>query len=196
MGLSSLDLRVSHTICRVSIAESLRTQLPHPIFCRLCPHTWIQQAGCLISESHDCLPLNLSSKSSPKPSGLCPPLAPPCGLLCYRCGGLLALTVPLSPSPPHIRLALTSGETSLGASPRYNLEPAHSSLSTLSQGGSNVSKELLGTGPWRPEWSSVASYLQPAFRPTPVGIEARPVCTYYRNQAEPARASPKGKGCS
>lgn len=76
MGLSSLDLRVSHTICRVSIAESLRTQLPHPIFCRLCPHTWIQQAGCLISESHDCLPLNLSSKSSPKPSGLCPPTLP------------------------------------------------------------------------------------------------------------------------
>lgn len=57
-----------------------------------------------------------------------------------------------------------------------------------------MSEELLGTGPRRPEWSSVASCLKSSLRPIPVGISARPVRTYCRNQAESVRAPPKGKG--
>lgn len=96
------------------------------------------------------------------------------------------LTVPLSflwftapfTIPLYIGLALISGKRHwvppLVIACSCTLLTEHFVTGWVDQ-GSHVSKKLLRTGPGRPEWSSVASYLQLPFRLTPERISSRPV---------------------
>lgn len=90
----SLEFRTLLTSCSSQHGRVPWEQAPSPILCRLCPRTWIQQVGCLTPEPHDYLPLNLSPKSSPKLSRLCPPLSHHVVFSAAAVGGFLCLQNP------------------------------------------------------------------------------------------------------